>query len=109
MFVYQPTFNMLQLKTDKGTEYITGWKSKGFFEWKLFLLHGAFMPNAKQFGYKIGIQFNNTSLDIDQDNFTTKTVNAYSACDLDNCPKIPLRNLTLRKCLFGATNIAKNS
>ena len=47
MFAYQPTFNMLQLKTDKGTEYITGWKSKGFFEWKLFLSLGAFMPNAK--------------------------------------------------------------
>ena len=47
MFAYHPTFNMLQLKTGKGTEYITGWKSKGFFEWKLSLLHGAFMPNAK--------------------------------------------------------------
>ena len=47
MFAYQPTFNMLQLKTDKSTEYIAGWKSKGIFEWKIFLLHGAFMPNAK--------------------------------------------------------------
>ena len=25
-------------------------------------LHGAFVPNLKQFGYKIGIQFTNTSL-----------------------------------------------
>ena len=29
--------------------------------------------------------------------------------DLDNCPKIPLRNFTLKICLFGATNIVKAS
>ena len=27
MFVYQPTFSML----DKGTEYVIGWKSKGVY------------------------------------------------------------------------------
>ena len=34
MFVYQPTFNMLELKIDIGTEYVTGWKSKALFESK---------------------------------------------------------------------------
>ena len=29
--------------------------------------------------------------------------------DLDNCSKLPLRNFILRNCLFGATNIVKNS
>ena len=67
------------------------------------------MPNIKQLGYKIGIQFNNTPLVINQNNFTTKTVNAYIIHDLDNCLKIPPRNVTLKNCIFGATNIATNS
>ena len=29
--------------------------------------------------------------------------------DLDNCSKLPLRNFISRNCLFGATNIVKNS
>ena len=40
MFVYQPTFNTLELKKDKDTDYVIGWKSKGLFESKLLLLHG---------------------------------------------------------------------
>ena len=31
IFSYQPTFNVPGLKTDKGTEYIISWKSKGAF------------------------------------------------------------------------------
>ena len=31
MFVYQPTFNMLELKKDKSIAYVIGWKSKGLF------------------------------------------------------------------------------
>ena len=37
MFVYQPTFNVLELKIDKDTEYIIGWKSKGVYNSKLRL------------------------------------------------------------------------
>ena len=29
VFVYQLKFSVLELKIDKGTEYIIGWKSKG--------------------------------------------------------------------------------
>ena len=32
MFVYQPTFNVLDLTKHKGTEYITAWKPKGLFK-----------------------------------------------------------------------------
>ena len=32
MLVYQPTFNTLELKKDKGTGYVIGFKSKGLFE-----------------------------------------------------------------------------
>ena len=28
MFVYQPTFSVLELKKEKGTEYIIGWNQK---------------------------------------------------------------------------------
>ena len=45
MFVYQTTFNMLQLKKEKSTDYVIGWKSKSLFESKLLPLHGAFLPN----------------------------------------------------------------
>ena len=30
MFDYQPTLDMLELKEDKWTDYVVGWKSKGF-------------------------------------------------------------------------------
>ena len=67
---------MLELKVEKSTEYVTGWKSKGLFEWKLLPLHGVFMPNVKRFGKEIGIQFNSIPLVIDQNSFTIKNVNA---------------------------------
>ena len=42
MFVYQPTFNVLELEVDKYTEYIIGWKSKGLYNSKLRALHSVF-------------------------------------------------------------------
>ena len=47
---------MLELKKDKGTDYVTAWKSKGLSESNLLPLHGAFLPNIKYFGYKIGMR-----------------------------------------------------
>ena len=55
MFVYQPTFNVLELKIGNGAEYVIGWKSKGSCNSKLIVLHSAFLPNVKYFGNKIGI------------------------------------------------------
>ena len=55
MFVYQPNFNMWELKLKKSTEYVTCWKSKGIYNFKLKPLHGAFLPNIKTFASKIGI------------------------------------------------------
>ena len=52
------------------------------------------------------MQFNNTPLVIEQNNYTTKNVNVYIVYDLNNWPKIPLRNFRLKNCLFRATNIA---
>ena len=84
MFVYQPKFNTLELKKDKGTHYVIGWKSKILFESKLLSLHGAFSSNIKHFGCKIGIRFNNTHLVVEQNNYRSKTVSAYIGCDLGN-------------------------
>ena len=75
MFVYQSTFNVLELKIDKDTEYNIDWKSKGLYNSKHIQLHGAFFPNIKYLGNKIGIQFNNTPLVIEQNNYASRTVN----------------------------------
>ena len=55
------------------------------------------------------MQFDYTPLVVKQNNHKSKTVNVYIVYDLDYWPKAPLRNLTLKNCLFGATNIVKNS
>ena len=57
----------------------------------------------------MGIKCDKDPLAVEQNNYLTKIVNFYIVCDLEAWPKIPLRNLTLKNCLFGATNIVKNS
>ena len=96
MFVYKSTFNMLELKIDKGTDYIISWKSKGLYKSKLIALHGAFLPYVKHFGVKIGRELNNTPLVIEEINYAPGIVNVYIVYDLDNWPKNPLRNFTLK-------------
>ena len=68
MFVYQRTFNVLELIIGKGTKYIIGWKSKGLYNSKPMALHSSFLPNVEYFENKVGIQFNNTSLVIERIN-----------------------------------------
>ena len=65
------------------------------------------LPNVKYFGYKIEIQFNNTLLVIEQNNYASRIVRFYIVYDLNNSPKNPLRNFTLKSYLFGGTNIVK--
>ena len=43
---------MLQLKIDKGAEYVIGWKGKGLYNAKIIALHGVFLPNVKFLGIK---------------------------------------------------------
>ena len=78
MLVYQLTFNILELKEDKGTKYIIAWKSKRLLKFKLHPLYNAFLPNTKRFGYKIRLQFKSTALVKEQNNYTIKIVNAYN-------------------------------
>ena len=39
MFIYQPIFDMLEIKKDKGTDYVLSWKSYGVFTSKLKSLY----------------------------------------------------------------------
>ena len=96
IFVYQPTFNTLELKKGKGTEFVIGWKSKGVYNSKLTPPYNTFLPTIKCFGSKKRIQFNNTPLVEEQNSYTMKIVYAYIVYNLDNQPKIPLRNFTLK-------------
>ena len=57
---------------------------KGLFKSKPLPLNGTFLPNMKYFVYKIGIQFSNTPLVVGQNNYATKTLNAYIIYALDN-------------------------
>ena len=54
------------------------------------------------------MKFNKHLLVAEQNNYLTKTVNAYIVYDLDAWPINPLRNFTLKNFLFGVTAIVKN-
>ena len=83
MFFLQPTLNTLELKEDKGTESIIGWKSKRVYTYKLTPLYIVFFHNIKLSGYIIRIKFNNSVLVLEQINYKTKLVNVYIVYDLD--------------------------
>ena len=55
------------------------------------------------------MKFDKGLLVAEQKKYATNIVNAYSVYELDKWPKIPLDNVTLTYCLFGATNITKIS
>ena len=67
------------------------------------------MLSIKLSDYRIRIQFDNSVLVAEQNHYTTKIVNAYIVYDLNDWPKNPFNNFKLKNCLFGATNIRKNS
>ena len=46
---------------------------------------------------KKGTQFNNTPLVLEQNNCTAETINVYIVYNLNYWPRIPLRNLKLKK------------
>ena len=109
MFVYKPTLDTLELKKDKGTDYVLSWKSEGVFTPKLKALYTAFLCSIKYSGYKLGKKIDKHPLAVEQCNCVTKIVNAYHIYELNAWPKNPVNNFKLKNCLFGATNIVKNS
>ena len=75
---------MLELKKDKSAEYVIGLKSKRIYNSKLIALHDSFLPNINCFRKKIEIQFDNSPLVVEQNNYPTEIVNFYIIYDLDN-------------------------
>ena len=55
------------------------------------------------------IAFDNDPLPVEQNNYTTKTVNVYIVYDVDVWPRNPTNNFKFKNCLFGAANVAQNS
>ena len=85
MFVYQPRFNLLELRINKSTEYLNDWKSKSIYNSRPIALNGDFLPNIKYFKKRrVEMQFNDTPLVTEQNNYITKIVKAYIVHDLDN-------------------------
>ena len=54
------------------------------------------------------MQFNDTSLVVEKNNYSTKIVTAYIVYDLDDWPKILLNNFKLKNYFFDMTKIAKD-
>ena len=90
--VYQPILDALELKKDKGTEYVLSWKSNGVFNSKLKPLYIAFLNNIKLSEYITGIKFDKDPLAVEQNNYLTKIVNVYIVYDLDAWPRNPTDN-----------------
>ena len=90
MFVYQPTLDTLELKINKGTDYVPSWKSKRLYNSKLKPLYTAFLHSIKLSGYKMEIRFHKDPLAAEQKKYLTKVVNVCITYDLDHWPKIPL-------------------
>ena len=63
--VYQPILDALELKKDKGTDYVLSWKSNGVFNSKLKPLYIAFLNNIKLSEYIIGIKFDKDPLAVE--------------------------------------------
>ena len=55
------------------------------------------------------IKFDKDPLAVEQNNYVTKIVCVYIVYDLDNWGNNLLSNFKFYNCMFGATNIAKNS
>ena len=79
-FVYQTTLDKLELKKDKGTDYVLSWKSNRVkSNFKLKPLYTALLHSINLSGYKMGIKFDKDPLAIKQN----KIVNAYVVYELN--------------------------
>ena len=54
MFVYQPTLNLLELNSDKSTEYVISWKTKELNNFELIALVETFLLRIKCFVNRVG-------------------------------------------------------
>ena len=108
-FVYQPTLDTLEFKKDKGSDYVLSWKSNEVYNSKLRPLYTAFLHSIKLSRYNMGIEFDKDPLVVEQNSYFTKIVNVYIVHNLAAWPRNLTNNSKFKNCLFGETNIAKNS
>ena len=92
MFVYQSTLDTLELKKDRGIDYVFSWKSKGIYTSKLKPFCTAYLRSIKVAGYKVRKVFDKDPLAVEQNNYETKIAIAYVVCDLGTWRNNPLRN-----------------
>ena len=95
-FVYQPTLDALELKKDKGTDYVLSWKSNGVYNSKLKPLYTAFLHSIICSGYKMGIKSDKDPLAVEQNNYLTKIVNVYIVYELAAWPRNPTNNFKFK-------------
>ena len=109
MFVYQPKLDTLELKKKiKALIMFLVGNQKEVFTSTLRPSYTAFLHSTKFFGYKLEIKFDKDPLDVEQNNYLTKIVNAYTVYEINSWPRNPTNNFKLRNCLLDATNIARN-
>ena len=65
MFVYPSTLDCLELKEEKGTDYIFTSKLKRIYTSKHKPLYTAFLHSIKLYGYKMGIKFDKDLLAVE--------------------------------------------
>ena len=70
-FVYQPTLDTLELKKDKGIDFVLR-KSNGVYNSKLNSLYTAFLHSMKLSAYKMRIKFDEDPLAIAENTYLTK-------------------------------------
>ena len=108
IFVYQPTLDTLELKKDKGTDYV--FSSKGVYTSKLKSLHTAYLHSKRIFGYRVGIKSDNDLLAAEKKEkkkYATKILNVHIVYNLDVWQRHPTNNFTFKNYWFGATNFVK--
>ena len=108
-FVYQPTVDTLELKNDKGINYVFSWKSTGVYSSKLKALYTPFLHSINISGCKMQIKLDKNPLAVEQNNYMTNILIVYFVYDLAASPRNSTSNFKFKNCLFGATNISKNS
>ena len=90
-------------------DYVLSCKSKRLYISNLRQLYTAFLHSIKLSGYSMRIKFDRHTLAVEENNYTAEIVNTYIAYDLHAWSRNPTNNFKLKNCLFGATNIIKNS
>ena len=105
MFVYQLTSSAIN---STGTNTISSWESKGVYVTDLVPIKNDSLPKIKYLKdrNRNTIQLYPFSCTSDQSN--NKYCKFYMVYDLDNWPRNPPRNFSIKNCLFGVTNIVKN-